>query len=342
MERLVQALHSTGPLTSFHICLAAALLFLQHIIDKDNPHACQVSMAKSYDILTHFCMAADFPVPVPAHLPCDPSPPPPPAPQPPSPPPVADVAMPIDLDDVPQMVQPPAPPPVTAPSVVLAAPAAPAPGPVMPAKCKGKGRQQAPVTPPSVPSAPPPVAVHPPQPTPPSYANMAAAPAPVSKRGARPHSPPLPATRPSLVISLPCNPINTGQTLKASFNTLAASYVPICNNILASSNMHASIRMSAAKWTVKGNLVVTAGPDVTSEQLTAAAPLITSAVQSCIPSSSPPCQTHANVKWSQVLINGVPTGVTDTHTAHTPQVCHQALLTENPQYRPLWVSQLPS
>ena len=103
-----------------------------------------------------------------------------------------------------------------------------------------------------------------------------------------------------------------------------------------------SIHVSAAKWTMKGNLVVTAGPDVTPEQLAAAAPLITSAVQSCIPSSSPPCQMCANVKWSQVLINRVPTGVTDTHTTHTPQVCHQALLTENPQYRPLRVSQLPS
>ncbi|KAI0244954.1 hypothetical protein BJV78DRAFT_1290029 [Lactifluus subvellereus] len=51
---------------------------------------------------------------------------------------------------------------------------------------------------------------------------------------------------------------------------------------------------------------------------------------------------RANVKWSKILINGVPTGVTEGRGAKTPEECHAALLLENPSYTTLQVTQKPS
>jgi hypothetical protein len=50
----------------------------------------------------------------------------------------------------------------------------------------------------------------------------------------------------------------------------------------------------------------------------------------------------ATTRWSKILINGVPTGVTNKRDAYTPEECHMALLTDNPQYAQLTITQKPS
>ncbi|KAI0270912.1 hypothetical protein BGY98DRAFT_1100551 [Russula aff. rugulosa BPL654] len=55
-----------------------------------------------------------------------------------------------------------------------------------------------------------------------------------------------------------------------------------------------------------------------------------------------PPHTRANVKWSKILINGLPTGVSDSRGAFTPDECNSALASENPSYAPLIIAQKPS
>jgi hypothetical protein len=148
-----------------------------------------------------------------------------------------------------------------------------------------------------------------------------------------------PASRPSLIITLSHS---ADETLKGVASALPATLVPVCNEALISSAAHANVRVSAARWTAKGNLVLTAGPDTTLAQLTSASSLLTSAIQAHLP-SSPSCSSRANVRWSKLLINSVPTGVTgDRAHAYTAAECHQALIADNLSYRRLRVTQLPS
>ena len=116
----------------------------------------------------------------------------------------------------------------------------------------------------------------------------------------------------------------------------------VCNEALGSEARYASVRLSAAKWAPLGNLVVFAGPDTTLTQLQSAHHLITSAIEGALPGAAS-LSSRPNVKWSKILIGSVPTGVTDrTSQAHSCEECHQALLRDNPSYRRLRVTQLPS
>ncbi|KAF8496117.1 hypothetical protein F5888DRAFT_1907381 [Russula emetica] len=110
---------------------------------------------------------------------------------------------------------------------------------------------------------------------------------------------------------------------------------------------HAQTQLSATKWTQKGNLVIWDGPNTTAHHLTAALPTISEALQSSLsalsdsaPSTPPP--VRPNVKWSKLTLNNIPTGKTTTQGAHTPEDCHQTLLTENPSYASLIITQKPS
>jgi len=52
---------------------------------------------------------------------------------------------------------------------------------------------------------------------------------------------------------------------------------------------------------------------------------------------------HANVKWSKVLINGVPLQGTGSAPGPAPSAaCHASLTAENPSYKALKVTQMPS
>ncbi|KAI0257005.1 hypothetical protein BJV78DRAFT_836 [Lactifluus subvellereus] len=107
------------------------------------------------------------------------------------------------------------------------------------------------------------------------------------------------------------------------------------------------VRMSAAKWTAKGNLVIWGGTNTTAHQLTTALPHFSEALQTSFSSmaesapQSPPILRH-NVKWTKLRFNAVPTGKTNTRKAYMPDEAHKALANENPAYTALIITQKPS
>ena len=112
--------------------------------------------------------------------------------------------------------------------------------------------------------------------------------------------------------------------------------------VLSADPTHTNVRVSAAKWTPKGNLVVFAGPGVLRDALFATSHLLTSAVSRVLP-EDPVISSRLNIKWGKVLINLVPTGVSKGHpTAHSPATCWQDLILNNPSLCHLMVCQLPS
>ena len=202
----------------------------------------------------------------------------------------------------------------------------------------------APKVPPPTPSAP--------QKAPTSYAAAAATskpakPAPQGAGKAKAQTsakPPKPAPsppQPSLVLSLIGHMLDT--TLKMQAGVLAPSLVGVCNDTLASVPTFASVRVSACRWTPKGNLVIFARLDTSRDQLSAASHLLTLAIAALLPDASARVSSYLNVCWGKALVNRVPTGITDNSSAaHSPSVCLQDLLENNPSLRPLKVTQLPS
>ena len=104
------------------------------------------------------------------------------------------------------------------------------------------------------------------------------------------------------------------------------------------------VQLAAVRWTAKGNLIITAGPSSTPVSLLSAAPhinaILTTTLQ--LSSHSPFTQPRANIKWSKITINGVPTGASPTRTPYTPEECHAALKAINPTYASLQIMQKPS
>ena len=132
-------------------------------------------------------------------------------------------------------------------------------------------------------------------------------------------------------------------TLKMQAGILAPGLIGVCNNALASVLTFASVWVSACRWMPKGNLVVIAGLDTSRDQLSAAFHLLTTAVATSLPDASTHISSRLNVCWGKVLVNGVPTGVTDdSPAAYSPSACLQDLLENNPSLHPLKVTQLPS
>ena len=243
-------------------------------------------------------------------------------------------------------------------------PAAPAVPMIMPARAstehlrtptpqpekKGKMKEAPPhlvAKPAPAPKAPPPTPLAP-QKAPTSYATAAATlmPAKPASRGAskakaqtsaKPPKPTLPPPRPSLMLSLIGHTLDT--TLKTQAGVLAPGLVGVCNDALASVLTFASVRVSACRWTPKGNLVVFAGPDTSRDQLSAASHLLTLAVAASLPDASARVSSCLNVCWGKVLVNRVPTGVLDNSpAAHSPSACLQDLLENNPSLCPLKVT----
>jgi len=153
------------------------------------------------------------------------------------------------------------------------------------------------------------------------------------------HAAPPPA-RPSLVLSL------THHMLVLTLRAKAALALPVlvdaCNAVLSADPTHTNVWMSAAKWMPKGNLVVFASPSVTRNALFATSHLLTSAMSQVLPEDLA-ISSCLNVKWGKVLINSVPTGVSEgCPTAHSPAACWQDLISNNPSLCHLTVCQLPS
>ena len=108
------------------------------------------------------------------------------------------------------------------------------------------------------------------------------------------------------------------------------------------------VELAAIRWTAKGNLVVTGGPTSTPHTLQLAAPHISNIISSTLslPSNRTLAQPRANVKWSKILINGVPTRASSGAGPNTgpasPDLCHSALAAINPSYASLTITQKPS
>ncbi len=107
---------------------------------------------------------------------------------------------------------------------------------------------------------------------------------------------------------------------------------------------HHLVTLSAARWTAKNNLVVTARPDTSAYQLTQASHFISDILSIFLShDSSPlPITSHENVKWSQLLINGIPTGVSSSRGPYSPSECQQVLMADNPAFWTLRLTQPPS
>ncbi|KAH9172589.1 hypothetical protein EDB89DRAFT_2069676 [Lactarius sanguifluus] len=266
--------------------------------------------------------------------------PPVPASKPSSPPSSTPVAAPAQ--DV-EMAHPPAPapvapPPAPAPAAVAPVPAVPAPAPVSKPRAK-KPRAQpptpapatvapAPVKPAKVKPAPAPTPTPVLRPTPPpaskpSFASMAKTPA-----------------RPSLVVSLR-TPV-AGAAIPQAVRRSPQEIVGHLNAVLSSEGHQ--VTLSAARWTAKNNLVVTAGPDTTAHHLTSSSHLISDSLATYLSADqSPlPVQTRENCKWARLLINGIPTGVSLTRGPYTSSELTAALHADNPVCRGLRMTLPPS
>src|SRR6266404_5442566 len=106
-------------------------------------------------------------------------------------------------------------------------------------------------------------------------------------------------------------------------------------------------RVSATRWTSKGNLVIWGGNTTSANQLNAAFPHFAEAIQSSVSvlTSTPLHQAptlRPNVKWSKLRFNAVPTGKTTFKGAYSPDEAHKALTAENPTYASLTITQKPS
>jgi hypothetical protein len=123
-------------------------------------------------------------------------------------------------------------------------------------------------------------------------------------------------------------------------------FTEIFNDVLKASPLH-QVHIAATRWTAKGNLVITRGHLNTAQQLQDSTEILSRAlaedqfVPDGAPLPFPP--TRPNIKWSKVLINGIPTGVQASRDqAYNPEECHEALVNENPAYAALLVTQKPS
>src|SRR5260221_4995934 len=232
---------------------------------------------------------------------------------------------------LPSAPPPTAPPPRVAPRAQPSAqPPHPAPAarqdgshgkPSAGAGAKGKGKARPTLAPPT---------------QKPSYAAAASA-APAA-------SPPRPVApaRASLVLSLPDA---TNATSLAAQSAMRADLMAMrCNESLASHPSYANVRVSAAKWMPKGNLVVFGGPDTTPNQLLSTSHILISAASARLPlAATSRMMACANIKWSKVLINGVPLQGTGSAPGPAPSAaCHASLTAENPSYKALKVTQMPS
>ncbi|KAH9015308.1 hypothetical protein EDB85DRAFT_2156813 [Lactarius pseudohatsudake] len=149
--------------------------------------------------------------------------------------------------------------------------------------------------------APAPVSRPTPPPSKPSFASMAKTPA-----------------RPSLVVSL--RPPVAGASYPPAVRRSPQEIVSHLNAVLASEDHQ--VTLSAARWTVKNNLVVTAGPDTTAHHLTSASHLISDCLATfplCRPIPAP-CPDQGELQM------GPP----------------PSLLADNPTYRGLRLTQPPS
>jgi hypothetical protein len=106
------------------------------------------------------------------------------------------------------------------------------------------------------------------------------------------------------------------------------------------------IKFSATRYNKKGNLVLTAHHTTTQAQLNSVADDIKTHIEQLSDTTgipiSHPITARANVKWSKILINSIPTGITEKRGPYIPDECHRSLAAHNPSYAALPITQKPS
>ncbi|KAH9026591.1 hypothetical protein EDB85DRAFT_2149033 [Lactarius pseudohatsudake] len=205
---------------------------------------------------------------------------------------------------------PPSPPPLLRPPPAPKPSAQPPPPKLPTTKPSAPPKAQTPVKAPPKPSA-----------QTPSFASITKSPA-----------------RPSLVLSPAPNSSPTTAVRKTP-SEICAHLNGVLSTLLPGSSL------SAARWTKNNNLVIVAGPDTTSQHLQKASAALSTAVTHFIaanPSQPIPISAKENVRWSRLLINNVPTGVSPSRGAYSPTECHDTLIRDNPAYRTLSLTRLPS
>src|SRR5712671_2818023 len=131
----------------------------------------------------------------------------------------------------------------------------------------------------------------------------------------------------------------------AHWNLAESDHPPvemICKNInndLATSS-HSAAHLIAAKWTAKGNLILTGDTSTSLNVLLPTANHITTIIGAQFAKTTP--KARANIKWSKILINSIPTSKMQSREPYNLDECHQALLNNNPTYASLTVTQKPS
>ncbi|KAH9054639.1 hypothetical protein EDB87DRAFT_1580421 [Lactarius vividus] len=224
---------------------------------------------------------------------------------------------PILIDEDTPMPPPPPPAPAAAPATT--------PVPASTPRAKKQPHAKTP-TPAAAPSAKAPTPAPSTKPTPPPRSSFASA---VK----------LPA-RPSLVVT-PCRA--AGPLAPIAVRRTPQELIAHLNSILLEGGH--PVTLSAARWTAKNNLVLTAGPDTTAHHLNSASHVISDslAVFLSADTSSPlPVLAWENCKWGHLTINGIPTGASLTRGPYSPSELHAALLADNPAYRLLRLTQAPS
>ncbi|KAH9059078.1 hypothetical protein EDB87DRAFT_1685032 [Lactarius vividus] len=225
--------------------------------------------------------------------------------------------LPPQIEEDSPMPPPPPPAPAAAPATTLA--------PVSTPHAKKQNHAK-----PPTPAAAPPAKATPPtppaKPTPPPCSSFASA---VK----------LPA-RPSLVVT-PC--CTAGSSAPAAVHSTPQELIAHLNSVLLEGGH--PVMLSAARWTAKNNLVLTAGPDTTAHHLNSASHIISDslAVFLSADTSSPlPVLARENCKWGRLTINSIPTRASLTHGPYSPSELHTALLADNLAYRLLRLTQAPS
>jgi hypothetical protein len=146
--------------------------------------------------------------------------------------------------------------------------------------------------------------------------------------------------RPSMVVSL----------AHVSWTDNKPTPAQVCNGINCALEVsdNDQVCISATRWTARDNMILTGGPNTMAQHLQQATPTIchhlaTTYLTSDEPDSPPsPPTIRPNVKWSKLLINSVPTGVSPLTKAMTPDECNTALISDNPSYATLNITQKPN
>ena len=153
----------------------------------------------------------------------------------------------------------------------------------------------------------------------------------------------MPPPQASLVIFLPDAPHPASLTVQSQMH--ANLVTMLCSETLAIQPAFTNVKVSATRWTPNGNLVIFGGLDTSPATLLSATHVLTSALSLWLSLLGPSyMMVHTNVKWSKVLVNGIPLHLDPTPGSgvHSSAALHMSLTTYNPFYTALKITQMLS